>query len=265
MNKRIFIAIPIWSMLAIFNIQAAQMQPNPSHTIKQQVLTKQHQIENWHLRRLYGIRLQAEEEALRLKKSDKVLWTEFFAAKFNLSFSRQYLGCRGPIFLRGKKRTALRKAMIESYFLETTADFLMDSRALELLDTIVYNNNESPKIRREARKLLDIMEVFNQKITGLYSQKETLLGKLKQWEKEQLAIEKIPEAEEAYLGVVSAINYEPNNSFIMVNREILRQGSFINNVKVLSIQKYKIQFEKNGKKWTQLLGGPPNKAWTRTL
>jgi hypothetical protein len=51
------------------------------------------------------------------------------------------------------------------------------------------------------------------------------------------------------------------SSTALINGEIVCEGRYIGDVKIVSISKEGVEFEKNGKRWKQRVSEPPNLAW----
>ena len=120
-------------------------------------------------------------------------------------------------------------------------------------------------------RLLVIMREFESKSMRLENLRKTYLAELEQWENDQREdVFRVMREIEAQLktpelGVVSAISYDDKGAFCMidgVDEAIIYPGSIINNVKVVKIDRYKVEFEENGKSWVQVIGKPANPAWT---
>lgn len=61
---------------------------------------------------------------------------------------------------------------------------------------------------------------------------------------------------------IDGILYSKDKSMIAVNGELLHEGDNINGVKIVKILKDKVEFEKNGKRWTQEVKEVPIAAET---
>jgi hypothetical protein len=51
------------------------------------------------------------------------------------------------------------------------------------------------------------------------------------------------------------------SSVVLINGKIVYEGKCIGDIKVVSISKREVEFEKNGKRWTQQVSEIPNLAW----
>jgi hypothetical protein len=63
-------------------------------------------------------------------------------------------------------------------------------------------------------------------------------------------------------GVLKGISYsEEGNSVAIIGDEIVREGDNIGGIKIIKIYKDHVEFEKDGKRWTQDLDEPPGLQW----
>ena len=62
-------------------------------------------------------------------------------------------------------------------------------------------------------------------------------------------------------GKVMGIVYAEGNPSAVITSKVVHEGDTIDGVKVIKIHNDKVEFEKNGKKWTQRLQENPNNAW----
>ncbi len=62
-------------------------------------------------------------------------------------------------------------------------------------------------------------------------------------------------------GTVVGVLYSRENPCALINREIVYEGETTNGVKVVKIDKSGVEFERNGKRWTQKVLANPNFAW----
>jgi hypothetical protein len=70
-----------------------------------------------------------------------------------------------------------------------------------------------------------------------------------------LAIAELPET--SSFGLVTGIIYSTDKPSALIGHEIVHEGDTINGAKVVKIHQGKIDFEKDGKMWTQGVGGTP--------
>jgi hypothetical protein len=62
-------------------------------------------------------------------------------------------------------------------------------------------------------------------------------------------------------GTVVGILYSKENPCALINREVVHEGDITGGVKVVKINKHKVDFEKNGERWTQKVLANPSSAW----
>lgn len=63
------------------------------------------------------------------------------------------------------------------------------------------------------------------------------------------------------LGLVTGIFYTEDNPSAVVGGKIVHEGDAMKNVKVVKIHTSKVEFEKNGTKWSQRVQGKPSPKW----
>jgi hypothetical protein len=62
-------------------------------------------------------------------------------------------------------------------------------------------------------------------------------------------------------GTVMGILFSEKNSCALINHKLVYEGDITNGVKVVKINRSKVEFEKNGERWTQKVMANPNPAW----
>jgi hypothetical protein len=62
-------------------------------------------------------------------------------------------------------------------------------------------------------------------------------------------------------GTVVGILYSKEKACALINHEVVCEGDITNGVKVVRIDKHKVEFEKDGERWTQKVLANPNSAW----
>ena len=67
----------------------------------------------------------------------------------------------------------------------------------------------------------------------------------------------------ARYGTVNGIVYEKNKPVAVIDNNIVCEGAIIHRVRVVKIYKDKVEFEKNGNKWTQQVKQRPNLVWPK--
>jgi len=62
-------------------------------------------------------------------------------------------------------------------------------------------------------------------------------------------------------GVVTAIVYNEENPSAVIGDKVVHQGDIINGVKVVGIYRDRVEFDKDGTKWSQKIRERPAKGW----
>lgn len=65
-------------------------------------------------------------------------------------------------------------------------------------------------------------------------------------------------------GAVTGILYSKENPCALINHKLVYEGQTTNGIKVVKIDRHKVEFEKNGKRWTQTVLADPNSTWKKT-
>lgn len=65
-------------------------------------------------------------------------------------------------------------------------------------------------------------------------------------------------------GTVVGILYNEKGPSALINHQLVYQGDVIKGVKILKIDRDKVKFEKNGRKWTQKMLDNPSSNWEKT-
>ena len=63
-------------------------------------------------------------------------------------------------------------------------------------------------------------------------------------------------------GVVTGILYIMEDSSATLDGQIVKNGDIVNGVRVVSIEKSVVEFEKDGARWKQAVNEKPNLAWS---
>lgn len=64
-------------------------------------------------------------------------------------------------------------------------------------------------------------------------------------------------------GAVMGILYSKENPCALINHKLVYEGETTNGIKVIKIDRRKVEFEKNGKRWTQTVLTNPNPTWKK--
>ena len=62
-------------------------------------------------------------------------------------------------------------------------------------------------------------------------------------------------------GLVSGIAYSRSRALALIDDEMLPEGDIVYGVTIIKIHEDKVEFEKNGKRWTQKVGEQPDSRW----
>lgn len=65
-------------------------------------------------------------------------------------------------------------------------------------------------------------------------------------------------------GTVVGIVFHKKGPCTLINQKLVYEGDTVNGVKIIKIDKSKVEFEKNGRRWTQQMLDEPNPAWNTT-
>jgi hypothetical protein len=60
---------------------------------------------------------------------------------------------------------------------------------------------------------------------------------------------------------VTGILYSEDNPTALIGHQIVHEGDAVDGVSVIKIHKNKVEFAKNGRRWTQAVGGTPKTYW----
>jgi hypothetical protein len=221
---------------------------------------------------------------------NRVLWTEFIKVYNQISYTDSYISRGGyfksdtyllnsaPTFLMNIEARKLLGKMAYIYSLGITPDFLVDEKMREMgrkryKITNLFSVKEIRKIRK-IRRLLAAMREFESKSIHLQNKRKAKLVELERWQKnlEEDAFRIIREIkaqpEMPEYGMVNAISYGPNQAFVMIggiDEELIPQGSRVNSIKIVKIHRDRVEFEKSGKSWVQVIGAPANPAWAESF
>ena len=240
--------------------------------IEELAVSERQAIEQWYARHFTELRQLAQRQARQLILSHKMLWTEFIKMNSQIPFADTYFFNTARTFVSDTEAFELRAAMIDSYFLSTAANLLLDHEFCKLLTDLSNGSAYNPQnllIRSEARKLLRLAKEFESDLMRLENRRNDRLAGLEQWEKGlrehvykvMREIKAQPETPE--MGVVSAISYDKKGALCMIDGvdKVLQPGDTIQNVTVVRIHQDRIEFAKDGQRWVQVVGQPANPAW----
>ncbi|MDD5064504.1 MAG: hypothetical protein PHQ35_07090 [Phycisphaerae bacterium] len=236
-------------------------------------------IENRYLESLAQLRQEALQRARRIRLRDRMLWTEFISESYQIPYADNYIYKSPPLYY-DQKALKLHRVMTDSYFLNTAGDFLMNTEARKLLIDII--NREIPRnsrnflIRKEAQKLLDIMNYFVAMSEHLENQRARKLADLLAWEESLMAdVQRTvremasPAKETPYGTVIAVVDYD-KGAFCMIEGidELIKAGDTINNAQIKNVKivkidtnKSKVEFKRKSQQWAQTVGQSPDDGW----
>lgn len=169
-----------------------------------------------------------------------------------------------------KRERTLRRVLVESYLPVVVEKILEDKEVQRLLMEVADSEHAGFLARQRARRLLKLAEEYEAEAAYYKNLMDARLAALEQRERElkegvyRVMCEIRAEAEKPQAGVVSAIGYTEKEAYCMVEGvdRILGAGEIIDNVviknvKVVGIDRDKVEFEKDGRRWTQKVGQKP--------
>ena len=264
--------------------QRLKIQKERLINIEEQVSLKRQQIDEWYSQQLIELRLLALRKAKQIKLSYRELWTEFSkmseqTPQFDTYYKMNdeipnaygYFKNTNILFLRDVETYELRAALSDSFFMSQLADLLLDNNFRECLMELANGSGYNPQsflIRTEARRLLYFVDDFNSKLTFLNDRRKAKLNALEQWEKDLRAdvrrvMSEIKTEPEEINGVVSAVIYNQKTPLCMIDGsdKIFKPGDKAGNITIRNIYADRVEFTKDGQRWSQEIGEPANAAW----
>lgn len=264
--------------------QRLKIQKERLINIEEQVSLKRQQIDEWYSQQLIELRLLALRKAKQIKLSYRELWTEFSkmseqTPQFDTYYKMNdeipnaygYFKNTNILFLRDVETYELRAALSDSFFMSQLADLLLDNNFRECLMELANGSGYNPQsflIRTEARRLLYFVNDFNSKLTFLNDRRKAKLNALEQWEKDLRAdvrrvMSEIKTEPEEINGVVSAVIYNQKTPLCMIDGsdKIFKPGDKAGNITIRNIYADRVEFTKDGQRWSQEIGEPANAAW----
>lgn len=235
--------------------------------------------EQWYDRRRAEITHEiARRGAAKLTLAQQSLWTEFAKMESGRPYAAGYFDASYFGFPFSYKTAVLRQSMIEEYFTDEMGSLLLSDAFERKLTQIVDERPAvplTPLLRRQARDLLALVlrlrVELTMELTPLENARTARLEATMKWErdlKEQVRgiLEHLrrQEAREPDFGVVQSIGYFPRTGyFCMVEGvdRVLATGDRIGPVRVLRIDREKVEFAGDGARWAQQLGAPAQPYW----
>jgi hypothetical protein len=256
--------------------QRIRIQQERLPQIEQMAKQEREQAEQWYPReRNESAQYVARETAARFPLAERLRWIEYARMYADRLSTVYYFGT--PYFNHPFTERAiwLSYAMVEEYTISEMADLLQSESFRAKLTQVEDGYWELPILRREARRLLDLMDTLNVELTmsvqqlernkaarleevsqqekGLQEQVRTILDYLRQ------SGQRPPQ-----LGVVEAVGYSPQTGYYCMVEgidRVLQPGDTARGVRVVSIDAQKVAFAKNGTTWAQGLGTPAQPPW----
>jgi hypothetical protein len=237
------------------------------------------QTERWYERRRAEITHEiARRGAAKLSLAQRSLWTEFAKMESGRPYPAGYFDASYFGFPFNYKTALLRQSLIEEYFTDEMGSLLLSDAFRQKLTQIVDERLAvplTPRLRREARDLLALVlrlrAELTMELTPLENARTARREAAMKWErdlKEQVRgiLEHLRqrEAREPDFGVVQSIGYFPRTGyFCMVEGvdRVLGIGDRIGRVRVLRIDREKVEFAGDGARWAQQLGAPAQPYW----
>lgn len=218
---------------------------------------------------------KARQTAATLSLPLRSLWTEFWKMHRNQPYAPGYFDGSYYDFPFSSRAAVLRYTMTQEYFVSEMASLLLDEEFQRKLTQIVNERWQNPPLRYEAAELLTLIKRLHAELTmdlqQLENQKTTALDALSQKERDLqeqvrsiLAYLRDSEGQTTILGVVESIAYGPQGGYVCMIEgidEVLRPGDTVKSIQILSIDPEKVEFSKNGTRWTQMLGAPAYPHW----
>ena len=165
--------------------QRLKIQEERLQNMEKMFLRERQDIENWYTRRLAELRQLAQRRAKHFMPYYRMLWTEFIRMHNQIPYADSYFKVNDQITrvnsyflkiaqiykIKDTKPFELRDALMDSYFLGTAGDFLMDNDFRKLLTDLADGSGYNPQsllIRSEARKLLHWVTEFDSELKRLH-------------------------------------------------------------------------------------------------
>ena len=272
-----------------------QVQKNRLNGTDQLITREKQDIENWYANRLDALQREVKDHVLsRFRKADVAdlyIWVEYFKMLNQVPYADGYFDFdfvqqkripisdsnsattpffrhsgSSPLYSQHKQRGNLRY----NYLLETLTSFLMDKKMHKTLSYMTENGNQllpHSSLRVNTHKIFGIMEEFQIRAEQLEKERETRLADLER--KPQALKEEVSkiidiiasQTDKPEFGMVSAISYEPGRTFALIegiDSDLVTEGDMIGNIKIVKIDRYKVEFQKKREKWAQKIGETPD-------
>jgi hypothetical protein len=248
-------------------------------------------VEQWfRARRDAMVQEITRREAARLSSAQRELWVQYADLYLDRSYAPAYFN----IGFVSYRMTLLGQAMVQEYLISEMANLLANGDFERKLVQIVGERLEVgppsamdrigkpfpllPLLRDRATELLVVVRRVRTQValelTQLEYQRNARLDTIMKSEKDlKEQVRSILEylrqsaSRPAQYGLVQSVGYSPPGGyFCMIEGvdKVLGVGDRIGTVRVLKIDREKVEFAKDGATWAQALGASPQPFWGRT-
>lgn len=234
--------------------------------IEEQAAQKRQQIEEFYLQKCRELQIRTEEEVKSLDSEEKIAWAELNQKLTHIETTTNESAIAIGYVVPNNQNVNM--GVVDSRVNEYAVGHIISEKTSE---TNVVNN----PAKEFASKQQQITETENRILTHYKKElahfqrwRQFELGKIEKWEKRQKSyvstsirdITAKPKSE--VFGLVSSILYsEDNPSIILGNKVIKHEGDTIDGIVIEKVYKDRVDFVKNGKKWTQKIRETPCPEW----
>jgi hypothetical protein len=243
--------------------------------IEQMARQEREQVQQWYERRRSETPEEARELAARLGLAQRLRWIEYARMYADRPSTVDYFDSPYFSYPFSERAIWLPYALVQEFTVSEMADLLRSESFRAKLLQVEGEHWQLPVLRREARRLLDLMDTLNVELTmsvrqlernrtarldevaqrekGLQEQVRIILDYLKQ------SAERPPQ-----LGVVEAVGYNPQTGYYCMIEgvdRVLQPGDTVRGIRVVSIDAQEVAFARNGTTWTQGLGAAAQPHW----
>jgi hypothetical protein len=243
--------------------------------IEQMAQEQREQVERWYERQRARTPEEARKLAARFSLAERLRWIEYARMYADRPSTAYYFDSPYYSYPFTDRAILLPYAMTEEYTISEMADLLRSESFRAKLAQVEDEEWELPILRREARRLRDLMDTLNVELTmdvqQLERNKAARLDAIARQEKnlqEQVRtiLDYLKQSEQRppQLGVVESVGFSPQSgSFCLIEgvEKVLQPGDTVRGIRVVTVDPQKVEFAKNGVRWTQQLGAPPQPYW----
>lgn len=234
--------------------------------IEEQAAQKRQQIEEFYLQKCRELQIRTEEEVKSLDSEEKIAWAELNQKLKHIETTTNESAIAIGYVVPNNQNVNM--GVVDSRVNEYAVGHIISEKTSE---TNVVNN-PAKEFASKQQQITEtenrILTHYKEEIAHFQRWRQFELGKIEKWEKRQksyvsTAIRDItakPKSE--VIGLVSSILYsEDNPSIILGNKVIKHQGDTIYGIVIEKVYKDRVDFVKNGKKWTQKIRETPGPEW----